>query len=176
MSRDQHQLAGTRFVAWLEDEVVADARGDRLTRLHVKPADLLWIGRLAPENAAWKVALGERGQRLDPCSCGFRFRPTDEPPWEWPAEVRFQVWQRIRDPETKAVHWEKSEPFTASIKVEIADEDPGTFSFGADEFAAALGNLSAIYKPRIDVEVGRESRRAIGRGGGCQRFGREAGG
>ena len=117
MSSDPHQLAGARFVAWLEQEVIADARGDRLTRLPVKPADRLWIGRLAPENAAWKGSLGERGQRLDPCSCGFRFRPAVVPPWKWRAEVRFRLWQRVRDPATKAVHWEKSEPFATSVAV-----------------------------------------------------------
>lgn len=157
MSVDPRQLAGARFVAWLEQEVIADARGDRLTTLPVKPADLFWIGRLAPESAAWKVSLGERGQRLDPCSCGFRFRPAADPPWQWRAEVRFCVWTRIRNPATKEVHWEKSEPFATVITIEIADDEPGTFSFGVDEFTAALGNLSATYKPRLDVEISRES-------------------
>lgn len=157
MSADAEQLAGARFVAWLEQEVIADARGDRLTRLDVKPADRLWVGRLAPENAAWKVSLGERGQRLDPCSCGFRFRPAIGPPWFWRAEVQFRIWQRIRDAETKEVHWEKSEPFVTSVEIEIADDRSGTVSFGADAFAATLGAHAAIYKPRIDVEIGRES-------------------
>jgi hypothetical protein len=157
MSADPRQLAGTRFVTWLEHQVVADARGDCLTRLDVKPADRLWIGRLAPENAAWKVSLGERGQRLDPCSCGFRFRPASEPPWDWQAQVRFRIWNRIRDPETKEVHWEKSEPFIVPVEVKVPDDRPATHSFGADAFASALGAQEAIYKPRIDVEVGRES-------------------
>lgn len=156
MSSDPRQLAGACLVAWLEQEVIADARGERLSTLAVKPADLLWIGRLAPENAAWKVALGQRGQRLDPCSCGFRFRPGG-PPWEWQAEVRFHIWQRIRDPETKAAHWEKGDPFATTVAIQIPDDTPGTFSFGMDDFAAILGGLSAIYKPRIDVEIGRES-------------------
>lgn len=159
MSTDPRQLAGARFVSWLEQEVIADARGDRANTLPVKPADLLWIGRIAPENAAWKVALGARGQRLDPCSCGFRFRPDGASPWEWQAEVRFRIWQRVRDAETKEVHWEKSDPFVVSVTIEIADDTPGTFSFGVDEFATVLGNLSSIHRPRIDVEVGRESGR-----------------
>jgi hypothetical protein len=157
MSVDPRQVAGARFVSWLEQEVVADARGDRMTRLEVKPADRLWIGRLAPENAAWKVSLGERGQRLDPCSCGFRFRPATAAPWAWHAEVSFLLWQRIRNPATKEVHWEKSEPFMTSVEIEIPDDQLGTLSFGADEFAAVLGIHAAIYKPRIDVEIGRES-------------------
>lgn len=157
MSTDPKQLAGARFVAWLEEQVIADARGDELTRLAVKPADRLWIGRLAPENAAWKVALGERGQRLDPCSCGFRFRPATAAPWRWRAEVRFRIWQRIRDKATKEVHWEKSEPIATAVAIEIRDDQPGTLSFGADEFAAALGAQAVTYKPRIDVEIGRES-------------------
>src|SRR5579872_1383524 len=135
MSTDVRQLAGARFVAWLEQEVIADARGDRRTRLEVKPADRLWIGRLAPENAAWKVSLGERGQRLDPCSCGFRFRPAAAAPWQWRAEVRFFIWERIRDKATKEVHWEKSDPFVTSIAIEISDDQPRTHSFGAAEFA-----------------------------------------
>lgn len=157
MTTGKFQPAGARFVDWLEQQVIADARGDSLTMLPVKPADRLWIGRLAPENAAWKVALGERGQRLDPCSCGFRFRPAEQAPWEWQADVRFRIWRRDRDPHSRDIRWEKSDQFATRIVLRVPTDEPRTYSFGSTEFAAVLGDLSAIYKPRIDVEVGRES-------------------
>src|SRR5262249_1620081 len=111
MTADPRQIAGARFVEWLAQEVIADGRGDRYTTLSVRPSGRLWVGRLAPENAAWKVGLGERGQRLDPCSCGFRVRPAAAPPWKWEAEVHFRFWHRMRDATTKQVHWQKSDPF-----------------------------------------------------------------
>ena len=94
------------------------------------------------------------GSTRAPAASGFA---RTRPPWEWQAEVRFRIWERVRDPATKEVHWEKSDPFATSVAIQIPDDTPGTFSFGVDDFAATLGSLSAIYKPRIDVEIGRES-------------------
>ena len=79
MNTPQHETEA-KFVRWLERQVLVDARGDRTDELETKPSDRLWLGRLAPESAAWKTAMGERGQRLDPCSAGFRFRPAEDGP------------------------------------------------------------------------------------------------
>ena len=131
---EEQQLAGAKFVAWLERQVVADARGDDLATLQTKPGDRLWLGRLAPESAAWKAGMGERGQRLDPCSAGFRFRPSPKPPWGWTAHVGFCIW--TREGEKDARHWKKSERMEVSVPIGIASDAPATYELGKDEFAA----------------------------------------
>jgi hypothetical protein len=145
---------GARFVHWLERQVVLDARGDRVDEFDTKPADRLWLGRLAPEAAAWKQAMGERGQRLDPCSGGFRFRPATEPPWAWNAEVRFRVWTKQRG----FSKWRKSEPVVVTFPVAVPDRAVGSRTYGSDEIAAALqaANLDG-YHANVDVEIARES-------------------
>ena len=64
-----------RFVRWLSERAVRDARGDDKMFLEGRPDKRLWLGRIAPEDAAWRSAMGERGRRLDPCSMGMTFRP-----------------------------------------------------------------------------------------------------
>jgi Helicase conserved C-terminal domain len=149
------QQAATRFVRWLEKQVVFDARGDRLHQLETKPSDRLWLGRLAPESAAWKAGMGERGQRLDPCSCGFRFRPAAAPPWLWKARVRFCVWARVGEKENR--HWRKGDKFSIDIPIEVPTNEPGTHEFGAEAFAALFdGDGLDGYAAHVDVQVDRE--------------------
>jgi hypothetical protein len=141
------------FVRWLEGEVIAEARGDRHIESPTRPADRLWLGRLAPEEAAWKIGKGPRAQRLDPCSMGMTFRPIG---WEWRIEVSFVVWSR--EGEKNDVKWKKSERLKVTVEPgRLSPKPRGTFSFGADKFSATfatngLGDRSA----RIDIEIGRE--------------------
>jgi hypothetical protein len=144
---------GARFVQWLEGEVIADARGDRLSETATRPADRLWLGRLAPEDAAWKVGKGQRAQRLDPCSMGMTFRPLS---WEWRIEVSFVVW--VRQGEKDHVRWKKSDRLDVTVEPgEISPDQRGTFSFGASDFADTFA-AHGIHdrSARIDVEIGRE--------------------
>lgn len=144
---------GELFVRWLEGEVVADARGDRVTESATKPADRLWLGRLAPEESAWKVGKGARAQRLDPCSIGMTFRPQG---WDWRIEVGFVVWTAEGEKDQR--RWRKSERLDVVVETGDLEPDPhGTFSFGEDEFAAAFSAHGLPDRSaRIDIEVGRE--------------------
>lgn len=138
----------TRFVDWLSRQVIADARGDRITSSTTKPADRLWLGRLAPEDASWKIALGERGQRLDPCSCGFRFRPKT---WAWKARVSFCVWQRDADVDGKP--WVKSDRVSIAIDISL-EAKPHTEILGTGEIRAALDAAGiAKHSARIEIVV-----------------------
>jgi hypothetical protein len=136
------------FVGWLSKQVIADARGDRLTSSPTKPADRLWLGRLAPEDASWKIALGQRGQRLDPCSCGFRFRSKN---WSWTAGAAFYVWQR--DKEVEGQPWIKSQRVELALDVEL-DPRPQVLSVGADQVRTALeAHGITTHGARIDFVV-----------------------
>jgi hypothetical protein len=153
VTEDDQQLAGTLFVRWLERQVIADARGDDISQLTEKPADRLWLGRLAPEDAAWKSGMGERGQRLDPCSAGFRFRPATAPPWSWTAHVAFRVWTHPKPAEGGESLWVKSELIRVDVPINVKEFALTTVSFGSDEFAVALGDHRETHDLRVDVQM-----------------------
>src|SRR3954470_6165101 len=82
-----------RVTAWLVDAVVHEGRGDRHDRLRVKPAEKFWLGRLAPE-LGMNAALGDRGERMEPCAIGIRLRPSGQPPWSFRVEVELCAWHK----------------------------------------------------------------------------------
>lgn len=141
---------GERFLKWFEGEVIADARGDRLTESPTKPADRLWLGRLAPEETAWKSGKGARAQRLDPCSVGMTFCPRV---WDWRVEVGFVVW--TREGEKDQAKWTKSERLEVSVEVgPLEPSRSGTLHFGAEVFKAAFDAAGLVGRSgRVDVEV-----------------------
>ena len=137
-----------RLADWLSRQVIADARGDRLSESSTKPADRFWLGRLAPEDDAWKTAMGERGRRLDPCACGFRFRPKK---WSWVATVSFYVW--TRDNDTEGRPWVKGDRASVQIPITMAP-NPGSESFGKDRLESALQALGiTTHQARLDSTV-----------------------
>ena len=138
-----------RFIDWLADRAVRDARGDDLATLAERPGKRLWLGRIAPEDAAWRSALGERGRRLDPCSIGIRFKPTQ---WNWTAAVSFSLWERDRNSEPPV--WRKSPSFQVEVTIEVpAGATEGPLSFGEGAFEAALSVAGANARRRIYLEV-----------------------
>src|SRR3954463_9447249 len=94
--RMELQEACTRFVRWVSTRLIESARGDRLNQLPVDPAGRLWLGRLAPEQAVMQLGLGDRGERLDPCAVGIRFRPRSELPLHLHFTVSLRVWSKQR--------------------------------------------------------------------------------
>lgn len=141
-----------RFVDWLSDRAVRDGRGDDLEELASRPDKVLWLGRVAPAEAAWRSSMGERGRRLDPCSIGFRFRPRQ---WRWTAVASFVLW--IWDDESEI--WRKTDRLSIQIDIS-AERDPTgeTTTIGADRFAASLAEAghSKRRSAHIEVEVERE--------------------
>lgn len=84
-----------RVTTWLIDTVVHEGRGDRYNQLQVKPTQKFWLGRLAPEQGM-NLALGDRGERMEPCAIGIRFRPAAEPPWSFDIGVELCAWYKDR--------------------------------------------------------------------------------
>ena len=153
MSDTAEQLAGARFARWLETRVVRDARGDDMSRMKERPSDRLWLGRLAPEDAAWKSGMGERGQRLDPCSAGFRIRPASVPPWNWVARTEFRVWHRPKVEKGQTAEWVKSDLISVVVPIKIESFSTTTLSFGVQEIRAALGEHAGTHDLRLDAQM-----------------------
>lgn len=143
-----------KFVRWLANRAIRDARGDDLTELDTRPDRRLWLGRVAPEEAAWRSALGERGRRLDPCSIGLRFRPRT---WHWRAHASFVIWSL--DDEAEGPVWRKSDRVSVDIELDVPPEETTEpLVFGTEEFEQALAEAGHLERraARLEVEVERE--------------------
>lgn len=75
--KDRYHAAET-FVDWLAQSVADDATGANKTDLTVDPCGLFWLGRLAPAAEIAASKLGDRAERLEPCSMGIRVAPAAE--------------------------------------------------------------------------------------------------
>jgi hypothetical protein len=122
-----------RFVEWLDSTVIRAARGDDLMQLDVEPSGRLWLGRIAPEEAAVNRGMGDRGERLDPCAIGIVVLPS-EPSQSFVAKVHLRAWVR----EQKGA-WKKTALVTAEVKVRTTGV--GSATHGATEIASSMAAL-----------------------------------
>ena len=138
------------FVRWLDKRLLVGGRGDELFELDVDPDGRFWLGRLAPEDQVIALGLGDRGERLDPCACAIRVRPSGPGPWALTVDVRASCW--IRSDTEK---WRKTAPASASLAVTVPASS-GQFDYGGAELRRALAGVagdetrSAVI--RVDVE------------------------
>src|SRR5262245_19237050 len=122
-----------RVAAWLVDAVVHEGRGDRHDRLPVKPAEKFWPRRPAPD-LGMNAALGDRGERMEPCAIGIRFRPACPPPWSFGVEVRLRAWYKDR---AAGGVWRKTDGVSQTLTCTVS---PGQGMLGHQlhELGAAL--------------------------------------
>ena len=140
--------SAVRTVRWLEDLVVRDGRGDGDSELETAPAGRFWLGRLGPEDTVARPS-GERGERMDPCACGVRFRPVGAGAWRWTIRAGFRVWAR---PDPKGP-WKKLPRVHVERSVDV-DPASGFMAFAADAFGRELERIGAPqYQARIEIEV-----------------------
>jgi hypothetical protein len=134
----------TAFVEWMLDQVVANARGDDMATLSVKPDGRLWLGRLAPEIVVQNSRLGERSERLEPCEAGVRVRPTALDGRSMRCTGRLVVWQEYDGgPGPDDPKWRKSEPVEVEAILQAPTAIGGTTVAGQAEFATALAAVGA---------------------------------
>lgn len=137
-----------RFVGWLDSRVTATGRGDGQDHLDVNPAGTFWLGRLAAEETVLASALGDRGERLDPCAIGVRFRPRGLGPWTIDVTVRLRAWVQNIDKS-----WSKLDPIEqhVTVAVNVGDDTVG----GGAQLARALADSGASglsAEVRVEVE------------------------
>ncbi|MCB9655993.1 MAG: helicase, partial [Deltaproteobacteria bacterium] len=138
--------AGEIFVGWLENRVLASARGDVISVSDVEPAGRFWLGRLAAEEAVTNSPLGERAERMEPCAIGVRCR-TPPSPQVVEVQIRCSLWLR-RQPQD----WQKRGPIEHRLSVSIV---PGvTQRLGRDDlerlFAQAVGGPGFSAELRVE--------------------------
>lgn len=146
------------FVDWLLSEVVADARGDRMTVLDVAPAGRLWLGRLAPTVKVQNSRLGERAERLEPCEIGLRVQPDGTDARQIKCRARMVAW-RLAEKVPGGNRWAKTDP------VEVTDTVTAPQAFGVVEVAgkaafdaafAAIGAAGLSCEFHAELESGKD--------------------
>lgn len=141
-TEESQYRAAERFVGWLENRVLIEARGDEETTSPVDPTGRFWLGRLGPKDFVTRP--DERGDRLEPCAIGLRLRPTGCGPWRFAVAVKFCLWRRRKSTADNGLRWAYDKtPFIAiHVPIEVA-ELPGDQIFGEAVLAEAFGSLSA---------------------------------
>lgn len=150
----------TAFLGWMLDGVVAEARGDHMQTLPVRPDGRLWLGRLAPEIKVQNSRFGERSERLEPCEVGMRVRPSALDGRTLSCRARLVVWGEFDGgEEPDADRWRKSESIEVTATL-VAPQSIGPIeSAGHREFASALAAVGAAGMScefHAEVEFGKD--------------------
>ncbi|MEU8251658.1 helicase C-terminal domain-containing protein [Nonomuraea sp. NPDC048916] len=152
---------GEKFVRWLLNRVIHDARGDNRDSLEVAPVGRFWLGRLAPEIRVEKSKLGKRTARIEPCEAGFRLRLNELDGRPIKCRAQAVAWRKVeterKDP--NAERWHKSDP----VAVEVDLQTPRTLdeiqSAGRKEFEAGFTRVGAsglACEIRAELERGKQ--------------------
>ena len=139
------QTHAERFLGWLLDNVVKEARGDMYRRLTVAPGGRFWLGRLEPQDVVQNSHLGERAERLQPCAAGFRVRLSEIDGRILHCRAKMVAWREIPehgdDPDDEK--WEKSDTVVVEIDLESPTAVGEPSVSGRPEIADALASVSA---------------------------------
>lgn len=129
--------AAERFVSWLEQRVIIEARGDEEMQSHVDPTGKFWLGRLGPKDFVTRP--DERQDRLEPCAIGLRIRPAAEFPLSFDVSVCSRLWKRRRADRGVGLRWawDKTESILVTLPIFVEDR-PGDQVFGAEAITEAL--------------------------------------
>lgn len=152
MTLSDFDASAERFIGWLNRRVTSEGRGDGISTLEVDPSATFWMGTLAPEAVVLARALGDRGERLDPCAVGLRVRPRDAGPWHVDVTVRSTAWRKHDKGQPKG--WTKSAPLEVTEHLVVTPDDP-TQTFMESALSRALASLGVPElraQVRVDLE------------------------
>jgi hypothetical protein len=141
-----------RFVRWLENTIIGEARGNAIDESPVDPTGRFWLGRLGPKDVV--TLPDDRGDRLEPCAIGLKLRPNGSGPWNLTVLATLVLWVRSRA-ESGGLRWKwvKTEPISVEMAATVPDE-LGEVVFGATELCEALKQvggegLSGEFRVRV---------------------------
>ena len=139
--------ACTKFVKWLDDQVLFCARRDNVDHLDVEPKGRFWLGRLAPEEAVIESSLDERGERLEPCAVGVRAKLTGDSSLRFKVIVKACVWTQNRD------EWIKLSGINEVVNLEIDDFSNNEYHFGQAQLEGALTDACSAAGLSCELRV-----------------------
>jgi hypothetical protein len=139
-------------LAWLQRQLVADARGDGLVQIGNHPASIFWLGRLTPEVDIIN-APDDRLERLAPCAIGMRLRPRGSGPWTLRLAVSVCFWDKA----DKSPQWSKQGPIEFEVSIAIDEASPRKRT-SENEFRRALGTPSGRTDLCAAFDVSTEQR------------------
>jgi len=144
------EFAREKFVDWLTQRMTVAGRGDSDTVLKVDPSGKYWLGRLQSAQAVAENDWGDRGERLEPCAFGIKFKPNGAWPWRFHVAASVRVW--LWDKSEKI--WKKTESVCIRSAIEVHHR-VGVYSFAESEFVRALEDITGYpgLAARIDVEI-----------------------
>lgn len=142
--------AREKFLNWLAQRMTIAGRGDRDDILNVNPSGKYWLGRLQSTDAIAENHWGDRGERLEPCAIGIKFKPAGKGPWRFDAVTSVRIWLWDKLDKT----WKKTEPVRVRISIEVPSRI-GIHHFAQEDFGRALANIAGEpgLAARIDAEV-----------------------
>jgi hypothetical protein len=149
----EKQAVAERFVAWLENRIIREARGDDLTTSAVDPTGRFWLGRLGPKD--YVTLTDDRGDRLEPCAIGLRLKPANEGPWTFRVVSQFCFWKRSRSEGSTGLRWKWDKVSVAPIDLTLTIQDTlketihGQQQFDARLNAAGGEGLKAEVRVRV---------------------------
>ena len=155
-----------RFLGWLLENVIREARGDLYQRLTVGPEGRFWLGRLAPEIVVQQSPLGERAERLFPCALGIRVRPSELDGRTLHCTVRMTGWREIADhgdgPDDEK--WEKTAPVEVMVDLPAPKRPDEVSRAGRTEIAQAFTTASEdglAAEVQAEIEIGQQGPKLV---------------
>ncbi len=150
-----------RFLGWLLENVIREARGDLYQRLTVGPEGRFWLGRLAPEIVVQQSPLGERAERLFPCALGIRVRPSELDGRTLHCTARMAGWREIADHRDGPddYKWEKTTTVEVTVDFPAPKRPDEVSKAGRLEFAQAFTSASAdglAAEVQAEIEIGQQ--------------------
>lgn len=156
--RNPTYAEATTFVRWLLARVVADARGDNVEELRIRPDGRFWLGRLAPEEKTLNSNFGERGERLEPCQIGIQLRPSALDGRTIECTARLVAWkEESKASKDEQARWVKLAPIERTIRIALPTRPGEVATAGRAELGDALaasGAAGLIAEVEAEVEIG----------------------
>lgn len=144
------EQATEQFVEWLAARMTVAGRGDADFELKVDPSGKYWLGRLQSAEAVAENDWGDRGERLEPCALGIKFKPATQPPWTFSVRASTRAW--LWDKQAKA--WHKSNTAVGKVTITVPAQ-VATHHYAEHELTHALTVATGTegLLARIDAEV-----------------------
>lgn len=145
-TEDSKYRAAERFVNWLEQRVIQDARGDNELSSLYDPLGRYWLGRLGPKDFVTRS--DERADRLEPCAIGLRVRPKFDGPWNFVVSIRLCLWKRSpldrEEKKEKGLRWSYKKTSFIEVQVPVnVSMQGGEQVYGSSIFLQAFHDVGA---------------------------------